>query len=140
MKLAKLIPIVAAIPSYKSFHRPSVEYTGHGNLLCYDSFGGRWFRSSEEAVRLGCNQVIDDFKNEDAYVNYNTIYGYWGIMDSDFGYAWGWAPDEDYTTEIEFEIELIDNPASDMYRKWGEPVLIIAPSQKSPPYDFYMEI
>lgn len=57
MKRAKLKPIKANPSlreqvSYSSTYgsQPMIEKTGHGELLCYESLSGRWFRTSETEV------------------------------------------------------------------------------------------
>ena len=42
----------------------SVEWTGNGDLLCYDHFTGRYFRSNEDAVREGISLWNDDREYE----------------------------------------------------------------------------
>ena len=42
----------------------SVEWTGNGDLLCYDHFTGRYFRSNEDAVREGISMWNDDREYE----------------------------------------------------------------------------
>lgn len=74
---------------------PSVEETGRGDMLCYESFSGRWFRSSEENVK----QAIEKFKKlfEDGAVpNFCDFYELLGIECTDFGYMWGYPDNKDY--------------------------------------------
>lgn len=47
---ARLVSIMAK-PEKGDKVRPIIEQTGNGELLCYESTSGRWFRSSEESVK-----------------------------------------------------------------------------------------
>lgn len=137
---AKLVPIKAKTPKHESFNRPSIEYTGHGNTLCYDTYGGRFFRASRDWVEDGCNRAIADHDEREEYVNYNTLYSYWGISESDFGYAWGWTPDKEYYEKISFEITYVDDLSNPICAKMGEPIIFIEPNRDTVPIDWYMEV
>lgn len=89
------------------FIQVPAEETGYGDLLCYEGYFGRWFRSSEEEVRKALDMISEEFKNG-MYVSYNDIYDELGIERSDIGYEFGWCHDDDYYyTErgIQFLIE-----------------------------------
>lgn len=118
--------------------RPSVEHTGYGTQLFYTAFGGRWFRSSLDWVREGIDQALHDYLEKEQYINCNTFYSYWGVCESDFGYAYGYTPDEKYRIEnLEINIEYVDDPTSSLVSTMGEPVYVITPSE--PPCEYYME-
>jgi len=63
---------------------PSVEETGKGDLLCFEEYGGRWFRSEE----LPVNDAVAAFKQkfEDGNnVCFNDLYKFLDISESKFG-------------------------------------------------------
>lgn len=80
-----------------TFIQVPAEESGYGDLLCYEGYFGRWFRSSEEAVRSALNNVSNQFRNG-LYISYNDIYDELGIERSDVGYEFGWCADDDYYT------------------------------------------
>lgn len=81
---------------------PSVEETGRGDLLCYEGYSGRWFRSSEEAVRRAINTLNDRFEAGE-YLALNDFYELLGIETTHFGHQYGWCPNSDY---YDFPIEI----------------------------------
>lgn len=74
---------------------PSVEETGRGDLLCYEGYSGRWFRSSEEAVKRAIAKLNEKFENGE-YLSLNDFYELLGIETTHFGFQFGWAPNPDY--------------------------------------------
>lgn len=81
------------------------ELTGKGDLLCYEGYSGRWFRSSEEAVKEAEEEYNLRFKDGD-YLSFNDLYELLGIKSSSFGNKFGYPhPFEYYNPEdgIEFE-------------------------------------
>lgn len=109
---------------------PSVEETGRGDLLCYDAFGGRWFRSTEVDVRRAIDKVCEDFM-AGYNVSFNDLYSALGIEETRFGYEFGWVNNPDYYDgPLEFTIDLVeamvnpDNMGGQM-ATLDEPVLII---------------
>lgn len=87
---------------------PSVEETGRGDLLCFERYSGRWFRSSEVAVR----KAIKDYKKlyEDWHtLSYNDFYSLLGIAHTDFGFAYGYPANPDYFDgPLEIEAEVLE--------------------------------
>lgn len=75
---------------------PSVEETGRGDLLCYEAYSGRWFRSSELAVEKAVERLNSMFAEDQNYVCLNDFYDELGIERTHFGHQWGWTPNEDY--------------------------------------------
>jgi len=109
----------------------TIEETGEGDLLCFEAYTGRIFRSSEEAVTKAEDELISQYLNEEdngmfGYASYNDFYHYLKIREDQFGYEYGWANNEDYferNEPIKFRNELIaaDAPGND----FGEPVYMI---------------
>ena len=104
MAKAILVPQRARLPDSKEYYRPSIEYTGKGNILCYDGYGGRWFRSSVEAVQEAVDHFIEEY--EKGYVlSYNDLYLLLGMAESDFGEQYGYSPSEDWKVDLAFIID-----------------------------------
>lgn len=139
--MAQLVPIRSK-PVYENLgkckSRVSVEYTDHGYTLCYDGFGGRWFRASIEWVKEGCDKFVNRYIEDGQYVNYNDLYDIWGIEQTDFGYAWGYSPSYDWRCDLAFNIVLVTDPTHKLVQKMGEPVLVIEPTVL--PIESYLEV
>lgn len=129
---------------------PTVEETGKGDLLCYEAYGGRLFRCSEEAVREAVEKFIDDYATgclrsaEDPahlYVevyNWNDLYYLIGILPTHFGDAQGYSTDPDHAIDgIRMRIEMAYPSNHYIAEKFGEPVLIIEPEDEFSYPDFY---
>lgn len=109
----------------------TIEETGNGDLLCFEAYTGRIFRSSEEAVIDAENQLNEQYLDEESdgefgYASYNDFYYYLNIRQTQFGHEYGWTNNEDWYTKnepIEFHNERIskDAPGND----FGEPVYLI---------------
>ena len=69
------------------------EETGKGNLLCYEGFSGRWFRSEEDEVRRNIEEFSNRFKAGDA-ICWNDFYDILGIEQSHFGFEYGYPAGE----------------------------------------------
>lgn len=127
----------AEAEKYKSYFLPpkdgfcTIEETGEGDLLCFEAYTGRIFRSSEEAVTKAEDELINQYLDEEdggefGYASYNDFYHYLKIREDQFGHEYGWANNEDWferNEPIKFRNELIaaDAPGND----FGEPVYMI---------------
>lgn len=135
---AKLVAIKSKRQTNDNFKRPTVEYTGHGDLLCFDSYCGRYFRASEEWVKQGLDKLNKDLEEEN-YPNLEMLHSYWGIEITEFDFKWGWCPDKDYFEKIEYRLTLMTDPTRyDLVDKMKEPVLYIELVDE--PIDYYMDI
>lgn len=88
------------------FEEEWAEPTGHGDQLCYESFTGRWFYSSEEEVRAGI-EAFEKYYSEGDYISYNDLYSELHIAPSYLGNELGWfcSYEEGYSpSEIDFTI------------------------------------
>ena len=132
----------AGMPTFEQFLRPSIEYTGFGNQLCFEGYGGRWFRSSEERVRDAVDIFCMELANGN-YINFNDLYANLGIEQTHFGAQWGYSPDVDsgwgYST-IRFDVTLVDDLDHELVRKMGESILIIEPDFDCYPIECYLEV
>lgn len=87
------------------FEEDWAEPTGKGELLCYESFTGRWFYSSESEVNDGLRR-FKKYYSETDYVSYNDLYSELNIAPSYLGNELGWFCDyqDGYSpSEIDFE-------------------------------------
>lgn len=117
----------------------SVEETGNGSLLCYESYSGRWFRSSERAVERAekvLNRRFDAGNGK--YLCLNDFYTLLGMAETHFGFEFGWAANKDYYDgDIFFENALM--PANS-FMNIPEPVLIIELTSRSYPMQGWQEV
>ncbi len=104
---------------------PSVEETGRGDLLVFDSYSGRWFRSSEESVRRGCSDYIKMY--EDGYtLSMNEFYILQGIHETHFGRQFGFPSSEDIGYEcLEITCTIVNDFGEVNGEMCDEPVLVI---------------
>ena len=119
--MSRLVPIKAN-PSLKGIvQHPIVEITRKGNLLCYESCGGRWFRSDRWDVEDGLAQIQGLFENLH-YANLNDLYRCLGIYETTKGSIYGWNYYIHGPGEI-LKVQLIENG----FKTMDEPVLVISP-------------
>lgn len=130
----------------------TVEETGKGNLLCYEAFGGRLFRSGEEAVKKDIKAFIDEYNmdckrtDEDPAHKYlevycfNDLYEKLGIRQTQFGSWWGYTTDEDYRQDIEFDFYLLKDRKDTYFEDINEDILLIELRPYSFPTETYMDV
>lgn len=104
----------------------SIESTGNGSLLCYESYSSRLFYSSMQAVQEAEAKLSKRYLNGYA-ITLNDFYDYLGISRSTYGEQWGWVPELDMYHPEYYD----DNPLCfDDYLaeddETGKPVYIIA--------------
>ena len=129
----------AGLPTFQQFWRPSVEYTSYGHQLCFEAYGGRWFRSSEEKVRDAVDLFCMDLANGN-YICWNDLYANFCIEQTHFGAQWGYSPDLDSgwgLSSVHFDITLMTD--GELVEKMGESVLIIEPRYDCYPIENYLE-
>lgn len=146
---------IAQPKKYFNWHGklPSVEETGKGDLLCYEAWGGRLFRSDEGAVREAVDKFVDDYRmgrmrteEDPAHVymevyNFNDLYYLLGILPTHFGDAFGYTTVEDYAQDITFRVEFIYPSENEIAEQFGEPILVIEPvDDESYPQYYYKEL
>lgn len=105
----------------KEYIRIYAEETGKGDLLCYDRYSGRWFRSEEDEVKKAIKEYSDMFK-QGLYLSLNDLYRLYGIDETDFGFQYGYAATEmcyDFEDGIPMYVSRMFEP------KYGEDVLYI---------------
>jgi len=95
--------------NYSANDLQTVELTGDGDLLCYDVYSGRWFRSSQEAVE-GAIRAFNKELDEHHYANLNNLYKHLGIMPTHFGCQYGYVKQEGYYEDpIDIYTELVED-------------------------------
>lgn len=95
----------------------SVEETGFGDVLCLESFSGRWFRSSVESVEQACHDLDTIYKHDMEEKGYsartlNELYFLLGIQTTYFGEKVIWC-NEQNGEDIIFANQFVD---------WGDDV------------------
>ena len=131
--------IVCGPPTGKWVNKPSVEYSGYGDLLCLECWGVRYFRSDYNAVKEQIERFIEWYTCENQYLSYNDLYNLFGISESTMGGNYGYAPSVDYRIEMSFELTLCGR-GTKLYEEMGEKVLLIEPSHGSEPFEGFMEV
>lgn len=71
------------------------EETGNGDLLCFEGYSGRWFRSSKRAVEYAEKELNKRFV-AGGYVSMNDFYEFLGIEQTHFGWEFGWPGSDEY--------------------------------------------
>lgn len=145
--------ILVAHPNLQATTFRTLEDTGYGNLLCYESYGSRPFLSSEEEVRAGVKRFVDEYirlcKQYDEepkhdfceVMNWNDLYAELHILPSTFGDEWGLSVGEDYRITPGFNIYMMTNTVGTYFQNMSDKVLFIDPlDQYCTPYKFYLEV
>lgn len=91
-----------------------VIFTGKGEVLCYDSLSGRYFKSDIEQIRRVLNQINKEFLT-DMWISLNELYYELGLPPIKLGDQIGWDIDQGLI-EISFSTQLSEN---------GEPCLVM---------------
>jgi len=92
----------------------NVILTGKGNVLCRDSFSGRYFRSDIEKIRRSINDINKQFLSE-MWVSINEVYYELGLSETTLGNLLGWDLDQGLL-DISFSSQVTEN---------GEPCLVL---------------
>ena len=79
--------------------KTTAEETGNGDLLCFEGYSGRWFRSSPEAVKKAIDELEDQIRRYDC-ASLNDFYRFLGIEETHFGNEHGWI-DYEYDSCVE---------------------------------------
>lgn len=91
-----------------------VIFTGKGEVLCYDSLSGRYFRSDIEKIRRSINDINKNFLS-DMWVGLNDLYYELGLAGTKLGDEMGWDLDNG----------LVDVSFSSGLTEEGEPCLVL---------------
>lgn len=119
--MARLVAIKAT-DRVQNF-RPIIELTRHGNLLCYESCSGRWFRSDRWHVEDAIAQLQGLYENC-ICVNLNDLYSLLNINTTNRGRIYGWNQAIHGERTMLLKVDLMEQGFMTM----DEPVLVIAPN------------
>lgn len=86
-----------------------------GNTLCYDSVGGRYFRSDIDHINKVVNELNRRMLVED-YISLNDFYSELGLKDTDLGDEIGWNLGREGYIELDFSSQISED---------GQPCLVI---------------
>lgn len=120
--------VVDSIAQDRIFANPEsstqVIITGNGDVLCYDTFSGRYFQSSVETLRKAANDINGQCFHE-MYASQNDFYRKIGLAPTDSGESVGW--NMDTPLELQFSTVLSED---------GKPCLSVG-YYKSPVANFH---
>lgn len=74
--------------------KKEVIIVGKESTLCYDVFGGRYFKSDIETIRKAENRLNARMVNGENYVSLNDFYNELGLSNTEMGYTIGWRVDK----------------------------------------------
>lgn len=84
-----------------------VIITGNGDTLCYDAYGGRYFKSSIDKIKKAENE-LNRVMLKDMYVSLNEFYDELGLKHTKLGDDLGWNLDDGFIN-IEFSSQLSED-------------------------------
>lgn len=73
----------------------TIEETGKGDTLCFESCSGRWFYSSPDEVNRALKHIRERF-GDGEYLCMNDLYKELGICVTSLGYEFGWPNNGDF--------------------------------------------
>lgn len=98
----------------KSPVQKEIIVTGNGKTLCFESMGGRYFKSDMETIKSVVNDLNLRMRN-DLTINLNEFYYEIGLDETDVGKYLGWDIDKGYI-DIDFSSQLTED---------GTPCLVV---------------
>ena len=102
-----------------------VFVTGDGDVLCYDSLSGQYFKSTLDRIHKAENEVNYRLLSEN-YISLNAFYDMVGIRNTSLGDDLGWNVDGGQL-KIDISSQIAEN---------GQPCLVLE-YELSPKYDFW---
>ena len=102
-----------------------VFITSNGEVLCFDTVFGRYFKSSKDAIDKAINAVNKNMI-DDMYVSLNDFYYELGIPSTEIGERMGWNINDSSLLSVTYSSAIADN---------GEPCLAIT-YDIGPRYDY----
>lgn len=84
-----------------------IIFTGKGDVLCYDSLTGRYFKSSVEHIRQTMNEVNKNLMSE-MFIPLNEFFYELGLGYTDLGNELGWSIEKGLI-DIQFSTQLSEN-------------------------------
>lgn len=92
-----------------------VIFTGKGDVLCYESISGRYFKHNQEGIRQIKNNLNERMIKGDDYITLNELYFELGLPETKMGYNMAWHIDNG---QMEFNFSSTLTPE-------GEPCLVL---------------
>ena len=89
--------------------------SGRGEVLCYDSLSGRYFKSDIDKIQRAINELNRDMMT-DMFISVNDLYDKIGLPNTSIGYDLGWNIDKGLI-ELDFSAQLTPD---------GEPCLVLS--------------
>jgi len=83
-----------------------VIFTGKGEVMCYDSLSGRYFKSDIEKIRRAVNELNRRLMTE-MFITINELYDAIGLSNTALGHLMGWDIDTGMV-EIDFSAQLTE--------------------------------
>lgn len=102
-----------------------IVITGHGDTLCYDVFGGRYFKSSMEYLKQAVNDLNEQLL-QDGYVSLNDFFDLADLDPQKKGDDFGW-DSRNGQVRISFGSQLA----------WGKVPCLVLDFSVDPRYDYY---
>lgn len=102
-----------------------IVITGHGDTLCYDVFGGRYFKSSMEFLKQAVNDLNEQLL-QDGYVSLNDFFDLADLDPQKKGDDFGW-DSRNGQVRISFGSQLA----------WGKVPCLVLDFSVEPRYDYY---
>lgn len=103
----------------------TIILAGDGDVLCYDSLSGQYFKSTLDRIHKAENEVNYRLLNEN-YISLNAFYDMVGIRNTSLGDDLGWNVDGGQL-KIDISSQIAEN---------GQPCLVLE-YELSPKYDFW---
>lgn len=120
-----------AINSKKVSNNPPDEkdviVTGKGEVLCYETISGRYFKSAADEINRAENQLVRQMNLGDSRISVNEWYYAIGLAGTKLGDEMGW------TIETPLEVKFTSSLASD-----GTPVLCV--DYVNDPFPWYRDV
>lgn len=104
----------------------SIIFTAHGDVLCFDVYSGRYFKSDPEYIRKTINDANERMVSNNEFVEFNDLYMDWGIPTINFG-KHRWSLDTTGTIDL--------RPESGLHEITGKPYYAI--DFYNPPVPWY---
>lgn len=86
--------------------KAEIIFTGKGEVLCYDSYTGRYFKGDIETIRKIENELNRRLRDE-MFIGLNELYYELGLAPTKLGNEMGWDMDHGYL-EFKFSSQLTD--------------------------------
>lgn len=114
---AKVQKITEALAKEKVENNPpplndtQIIMTGNGDVLCYDSYSGRYFRSNAQKIGSAINKLSHDVQSQN-YVSLNEFWDELGLDNLPMGNDFGWNAEDLIRGQLPVHVTAILTPDS----------------------------